>query len=351
MKILFLGHKGGTSLQRAEALRRLGHEVLQVDVGESVGKGRLVRKLHWETGGLFAAKAHARAVLDAIPSKETFEFTWVDHGRYVGPGLVRTLRERYGPVANYNADNPFTLRDRLSWALYKRALPEYDAVGLVRRSNIAPAQAAGARKILVDYRTADEVQHRPRELTPEERARWTSEVVFAGTSMEDRAAFLVRLLELKVPLTLYGTGYDRTPEWPRLEPVWRGVGLTDPREYTAAMIGAEVALGFVSKGNEDLHTHRSLDIPAMGALFCGPRTLDHETLYEDGEEAVLWETPEECADACRRLLTDAPLRARIRQAGHARNLRNGYFNEPLGQKMIDAALGLETLLVPPVGPV
>jgi hypothetical protein len=320
-------------MQKAQALRRLGHDVAHVDIGPFSPSGRFASSFHYHTGALLAAPIVSKRLLEAIADVD-FELVWVDGGRLVGPQLVRTLRLR-APVLIYNHDDPFGKRDGFAWALFKRAVPEYDLVCVVRKENVAEAMGLGARKVVLTFRTADEVAHRPRELSPEERAAWASEVVFAGAGWEGRRAFMARLLELKVPLAIYGDQWaSETKRWAVLRDAYRGPSVFTHETYTAAILAAKVSLGLVSHRNRDLHTTRSLEIPAMGGLFCARRTSEHLELYREGEEAMFWDTAEECAEVCHRLLKDAKLRERVARQGHERCVRNGHYNEPLARRLI-----------------
>ena len=112
-------------------------------------------------------------------------------------------------------------------------------------------------------------------------------------------------------------------------------------DYVKAIRGAEIAIGLLSKGNEDLHTTRSLEIPAIGTLFCAERTSEHLAMYEDGEEAVFFDSADECADLCLALLAQPDRIAKIAAAGLRRVRRNGDFNERLLSKIINAALTMQ----------
>jgi hypothetical protein len=63
-------------------------------------------------------------------------------------------------------------------------------------------------------------------------------------------------------------------------------------------------------------------------------------MYNDGVEAVFWQTPQECASLCSSLLNDEPKRAAIAAAGRRRAIRNGYFNEHVLAGVL-AELGFE----------
>ena len=229
----------------------------------------------------------------------------------MGPSLVRELKRRFGFVANYNVDDPFGQRDGRRWNLYLRSVPVYDLVVVVRDCNIAEAVARGARDVLRVHRSADEVSHAPRQVGPEAWQKWASEVLFVGTWMPERGPFMARLIELGVPLSIYGNRWHRAPEWPILRSSWRGRGLYCEDDYAQAIQCAKLNLGLLSRGNRDLVTQRSFEIPHLGGVLCAERTPEHAQLYEENEEAVYWSNPEECALVCRNLLHDADRRKRL----------------------------------------
>jgi hypothetical protein len=328
MKILYLGVNKGTSRHRFQALGRLGHEVRQIAPEDFLPKGRWLAKFHWETGGIFCQKQVAAGIMKAI-GNDKFDVVWVDAGRYIGPSLVKRLRNRSKAVLNYNVDNPYHTRDRYSWTLFRRTVSSYDLMVLVRDENIEQAKAMGAHKIFHVRLSADEIAHAPRLLTPEDHEKWDSEVVFVGTCFPERGPFMAELIKRGVPLSIYGGNWQKSPYWPQLASSWKGSDTNDADNYAKAIQCSKICLGLLSKGNRDLHTQRSLEIPYMGALFCAERTPVHQLLYQEGEEAVFWSDAEECAQVCLDLLEDDAKRERITRQGHERSLRNGHLNEPV----------------------
>jgi spore maturation protein CgeB len=235
-------------------------------------------------------------------------------------------------------DDPYGPRDLRTWRLYLNAVPEYDAVFVVRDVNVPEARANGAKRVYRSSVAADEVAHAPIPLTDEERKSWASEVLFVGTWMPERGPFLSRLVELGVPLSIHGNHWRKAKEWPVLRSAWRGPGLHSGNDYLKALLGAKVCLGLLSKGNRDQSTQRSFEIPCAGRAFCGERTPEHTSLYTEGEEAEFWSTPEECAEKCRVLLANDRRREELAARGHARCMRNGRLNEPVMAKLLDNAL-------------
>lgn len=328
MNILFLGYTCGTSKHRADALARLGHEVTVVSPEAGMKFGRIWDKLNAITGSVLAERRALRYVTEQIGDRK-FDMTWVEGGRLVGPELVVHLQQRFGLVLNFNHDDPFGTRDGNTWRLYRKAVPVYDLVAVVRQENVDEARALGAMRVERVYMSADEVAHAPRSLTEEDDRRWGSDVAFVGTWMPGRGAFMAGLVERGVPLSIYGNRWKKAPEWPIIQGVWKGAGTTSDEEYARAIQCAKICLGLLSKGNRDLHTTRSMEIPSLGGLLCAERTVEHQQLYCEGEEAVFWSSAEECAQVCHELLGDDAKRQMIASRGHQRCLENQHFSQAL----------------------
>jgi len=333
MNILFLGYYTGTSRTRADALKRLGHQVHIVNPETFVPKAKLLNKLNYETGGILFSNDVARQVREAIKG-HTFDLTWVEQGRYINRDMVRELQERFGPVINYNNDDPLGYRDRFSWTTYRQAIPVYDLLIFHREINVKEAYAAGARKAIWVYSVIDEVAHAPRIITPEEYEKYHSDVLFMGTWMPERGPFMKALVDKGFSIAIYGHRWEKAAEWPVLQKYWKGLTTTSYDDYARAIQTAKICLGLLSVGNRDLHTRRSMEIPSLGGLFCAQRTPDHLALYEEGVEAVFWSDVNECADLCVELLQDEPRRQRIAAAGQERCRKNGNYNEPFLRSMI-----------------
>jgi hypothetical protein len=174
-------------------------------------------------------------------------------------------------------------------------------------------------------------------LSAGDHRKWDSEIAFVGTWMPERGPFLAELVERRLPLTIYGDRWHKAKEWPLLKPHWRGPGLYNDDDYARAIQCAKVCLGLLSKGNRDLHTTRSLEIPFLGGLFCAERTPEHLALYREGEEAMFWSDARECAGRCSELLSCDDKRSRIARTGQKRCIANQTLNEPILRRILEAA--------------
>jgi hypothetical protein len=340
MKILWIGSRLWGSAQRANACVRLGHQVELLDPRQLLPRSPWVDRIAWNIGGeLFDATVRQR-LLRRI-GEARYDLCIVDQGELIGPATVAALKKNCTKVISYVNDDPFGGRDKGRFRLYLRALPEYDINVVIREVNVAEAYAGGARSVFLTYLSADEVAHAPLPLSDLDRQKWASEIVFVGTWMEQRGAFLAALVEGGLPLSIYGNRWHRAPEWPRLRQAWRGPGL-EGEDYAKAIQCARISLGLLSKGNRDLWTNRSAEIPALAGLLCAERTSVHQRFYVEGEEAIFWRDAAECIEQCKRLLGDEDRRLAIAERGRLRCQRNAITNEKVMHSIIVAATGSDS---------
>ena len=323
--ILYVGNSSArsTSAHRINALRRLGHTVVEIDPYKEFAKNlnaRLLGPIHFRTGYALLQTKVAKwlhLVLDAARLKP--DFIWVDSGELIGPKCVRVLQAKNCPIVLYNVDDPTGKRDGRRFDSLIKAIPFYDLIVVVRSETEKECEALGAKRVIRVYRSYDEIAHKPYSPVSDIPEEFKSDVAFIGTWMryEKRDEFLLDLISNGISVSIWGDRWQKSPHFSTLKSHWRGPGLSG-RDYVAAMQGAKICLGLLSKGNRDLHTQRSLEVPFAGGLFCAERTSEHQEMYKEGVEAVFWSDSRECAQQCKKLVGDNALRESIRQAGMQR---------------------------------
>jgi len=331
--ILFLGANGGNAFKRAQALKRLGHEVLPIDPYSLFPFKNFIGKLIYYAGAPLI-EYYLKKKLEPIIENESFDVTFVDNGELIGRNILSVLRKVSSIIINYNNDDPFGTRDKNKWRLYLEAVPFYDLLAVVRSVNVPEAYTRGAKKVLQVYMAVDELDG-PREITAQDRNRLSHEVLFIGTWMPERGSFLAELIKAGLPLAIYGNDWHKAPEWPTLRTIWQGPAIYGD-DYIKAIQLAKISLGLLSKGNRDEHTTRTFEIPYCGGLFCAERTSEHLQLYQEDVEAVYWRDVTECIEKCKKLLENEDKRRDIAEKGRIRCLRNGIFNESNLKKMLEA---------------
>jgi hypothetical protein len=342
--ILYFGDQSpkSTSAQRAEALKRLGHSVTIhnpfdtiADLVGPMGSYRWFAAFHYRTGYRFMQSKVAQWLRNILKNSAAPDLIWVDSGELFGVGCLKVLKSAGCPVILYNVDDPTGHRDGRRFESMLPALSLYDLVVVVRRETEAECVELGAKQVLRVLRSYDEIAHQPFPQEAHIPDQYKSDVVFIGTWMphEKRDEFMLELLKQGVPLTIWGSRWEKSPHWKALQGAYRGNALGG-RDYVAAIQGAKICLGLLSKGNRDLHTQRSLEVPYAGGLLCAERTPEHQQIYQEGREAVFWSDAAECARICNELLQNDSLRESIRQAGAQKVRALGVGHEDLGRSIL-----------------
>lgn len=336
MRLLYLGDASGTSRHRVAALRRLGCRVDLIDPRACFGHSAFAEMWIWRCGSFGMESLVRRYVLSRL-RRERYDICIVNHGELVGPSLLHELRGRVGAILNFNLDNPFVGRDNRRWRLFWHAARHYDLIATPRATSAEAGERAGLPMARF-FQTADEVVHRPRVGGIALDRRLRTDVAFVGTWFPERGAFITQLLDAGLNVRIFGPNWHKSPEFARLKSVVAMSGPLDDRAYVAALRGSRILLGLLSAGNEDQHTTRSMEVPAVGSLLCARRTDEHRQLYREGEEAVFWDDAGECARHCRDLLANPERLAAIAAAGARRQAASDNWNEILLRKLIDATL-------------
>ena len=342
--ILYLGDScsSSTSSHRANALIRLGHTVLIKDpYKKNAGILRFpwLDIMHYRTGYRSLQYRSCNWLSSIINPLHKIDLVWVDGGELFGTKSLKIIKTLNCPIILYNIDDPTGGRDGRKFDSLLQAIPFYDLLVVVRKETAQECKVRGAKKVLHVLRSYDEVAHKPITDMKTIPLIYKSDVVFIGTWMrhEKRDEFLIELIKQGVSINIWGNRWSKSPYWNFLKHYHRG-GALSGINYVFAIQGAKICLGLLSKGNRDLHTTRSLEVPFAGGLLCGERTYEHQQMYQDGLEAVFWSDANECANICKKLLNDDCFRENIRLAGmqKVRTLELG--NEDVCKAIIDLAL-------------
>lgn len=342
MTIIYFGEskQSSTSFHRASALRRLGHAVTVFNPYEAVAKQLahpILGKIHFRTGYRFLRNAVNTWLGSRLPDIRQADLVWVNGGELFGPQSLQLIRSAGKPVVLYNNDDPTGGRDGRRFDSMVRAVKYYDLCAVMRDINVPEYKLLGAPKVIRVMMSYDEVLHQPFQSVEEIAPAFRSDVAFVGTWMrhEKRDEFLLELINAGINVSIWGNRWQKSPHWAKLQPYYKGAALAG-RDYVAAIQGAKVSLGMLSKGNRDLYTRRSVEIPFSGGLFCAERTPAHQEMYKENEEAVFWDNAHECIRQCRRLLADDRQREAIRDAGRQRVLQLAAGNEAVCKTILEA---------------
>ena len=320
----------------ADGLRANGVEVIPFKSTDFLGRdlrSRIENKTLWGPATVRLNQALQRLIAETSP--DVLFLRRMTH--LFGSALERILKHHPGlRAASYNNDNPF--QDGQGWRLWRHYFrtARLSSVNFVYRpADVALAQRMGLPnpQVLPSYYI--EGLHQPLgEVPPDFR----NDVVFAGHHESDgRAETLNYLAGQGVSVRIYGNLWERAS----LDPALRQSPIRGAydEDYVRVIAGAKIALVFLSGRNRDVYTRRCFEIPACGTAMAAPRTKELQAMFQEGEEAVYFDSKEELLAKIQWLLKDDEARNRIANAGRERCLRDGHSNVHRAAQVIEALEG------------
>jgi hypothetical protein len=106
IKILYLGPLSGTCLDRANALRRLGYQVMHEDLRLMLPMTAWVDRVIWHFGGNLFSRFLMAPLNDKLKGQQ-FDLCWIDSGELVTPKVISLLRQHAKKIISYSIDDPF----------------------------------------------------------------------------------------------------------------------------------------------------------------------------------------------------------------------------------------------------
>jgi hypothetical protein len=344
MRILFVGQigHGQTSLMRMRAMQRLGHEVHGVHTIEPW------KRVSWFTRQ-WQRRRQCGSVVDEInrevlDAAKTFrpELVWAEKQEFLRGETLEAMRTGGAQLVHFTPDPYFSV----SW---KRTRLMDDAMGcfnvLVYCKSYERQDYESLKRPIVymPLGFCDET-HRP---VSSNDARWSSDVGFLGGWEPRRERLLSRVARSGVGLKVWGGHWSflRDGRWtPRRHLILRQLAGKEAfriqrdeilaaalqgdevygNEYSLALSGSRIGLGFLRRICPDQHTTRTFEIPACGSMLLADRTEEHREFFEEGKEAEFFGSEEELVDKSRFYSANEESRARIAAAGRARCIASRY---------------------------
>jgi Glycosyl transferases group 1 len=316
-RVLFVGDDwyGSNATSLRDALVRQGCEVLTVDTFGGGGGGRtLARRVR-------RAVAPGRGAGDA----RALSASVVRHAKDWRPELLvafkallldaEALAGLSCPKIHYHPDDSTNPENRSP--TFESAEAFYDLHITTKSFNVAEIASRAKGDVHFMFCAYDAVWHRCAvDAMPREPAY---DVAFIGTRRDDRVELIARLArQFGKRMLIAGSG------WAADRILRRRSVVTQPLyglDFSRAVWSARVHLGLLNSANRDLHSCRTLEVPAAGGLLLAERTSEHEALFEDGESAVLFGSPDELEGRLSVLL-EHPARAQsIASNGHGTIVR------------------------------
>jgi len=326
MRLLYVGDLwlGSTALHRLFALQSF----IRCDAIDST-----VSK-HWFTNFWYKVSVRLRLhisfnllntrILEMALSHQ-YDIVWVDKGLCVKKSTLTNLKKRNKKlkIAFYSPDD---MNNPANQSIhYLRSIPLYDLHVTTKSYNVDELKQLGARNVFFIGNGFDPKVHRPLQLSHSELDSMCADVGFIGSWEKERFDSVIYLAENGVSVTVWGESWRKYLSMhPRLTIIPKNAWHDD---YAKVLNATKINLCFLKKGNRDLQTQRSIEIPACAAFMLAEWTTEHVDLFEADKEAVFFKSNEELLTKVKYFLSHEDERAEIAQAGRDRCLKSGYSNE------------------------
>lgn len=331
---------GSDARALAQAFRRLGHNIIEIDAEDYVPwrwdgvAPKVLRRLF----GSVWVNDYNRAILRQAKSS-AYDFVLVFKGSFIRPETLSPLRSFEKPVYNFYPDVSFEDHGPHIPA----ALGLYDSVFTTKSYHgEREIQRFGIRDLKRVRHGFDLEVHRPIPLSPEMERHYGADVSFVGCwSPEKEARLLYVLKQLgDISVKVYGMGWNyASADFKRRIGSNLKAGVFGD-ELSIVYCASKINLGLLSSSKtdptlRDLTTARTFQIPATGSFMLHEDTSEVRTLFQDGEEVMLFKSSEELVAKITQALSVSIKREAISQNGYRRCLREPYDYTSAAEKILE----------------
>jgi hypothetical protein len=292
----------------------------QNDMGELWGQSpslysRVMRRLGLPTD----PKGH-NVLLTSVARAGTFDLVLIIKGLHIKPSVLRALSEKNVKIVSWSDDDMMNKSNQSIF--YKKGIKYYDLVVTQKSFNVNSDElpAFGAKNILLLPKAFDPHIHKPKLLSPKDK-RFLYDVSFIGHFEIERFKSIIFLVENGVTVTIFGPGWSNIPVRPGLIISNKTLASED---YADAISQSIISLGFLRKVNRDLHTGRTMEIPACGGFLLAERSSEHISIFDEGSEAEFFGSNEELLSKTQFYLANIDMRDTVAKNGHSRVMSDNH---------------------------
>lgn len=251
------------------------------------------------------------------------DILFIVKGNEIHPKTLQTIKKKYLSLKliSWALDDMFAWHNRSIF--YTFSLQYYDHVFTTKSYNLNELPHLGAKQIHYINQAYSQDIHQPDDASIKSPKY---NVLFIGFPEKERFNSLEYLAQHGISINIFGYA-SKWAEYPYSQ---RNTNLILHHqsvyglEYAKSISSAKITLCFLRKINRDLHTSRSIEIPACGGFMIAERTSEHSELFAEDREAVYFSSDQELLEKVRYYLEHDDERKAIAEAGLKRCHTSGY---------------------------
>ena len=258
-----------------------------------------------------------RAFVDAVAAMKPDAVLFLK-GETIFASTLRYVKQTYKPLlAQWYPDGPFNIEVKNATRDSIASIPLFDIYYIYARSLMQPVKDAGARRVeYLPFCYDPEMLKPPASISDEDRRKYATDVVFAGTWEPMREWWLERVTG--VDLAIWGNSWEQAkPDSPAMNR-WKGAAVYG-EEISKLFAVSRIHLNFLREQNKDSNNVRTFEIPGFGGFLLTQRSREQaEELYTEGEEIACFDTVEELLEKANYYLHNETERVAVALRGHRR---------------------------------
>ena len=313
MKVLFIGQKFGNSHLQYKSLKKLYKKVDLINTKKILPFFKITIKIFFHISPVIFENFISKKILKKVNSQ--YDLIYVKSGEFISRNLILKLKKKTKKIIFFCNDNPFVKRDKHRWTLFHKASKYYDLIVYQDKSRIKLSKSLGLKNGILIYPPYDRNIHRKWKINKTEKTKYTNNIVFIGTWSPKKAFFFLRLKKLGLDFKIYGTGWNKDPNYELLKSFVKLGHVENPR-YSKIIQNSKITLCLFSEDNLDTITARTIEIPAIGSLLMCFKTNAVSKLFKEDREAIFFKTPKECFEKCNYYLNNIVKAQRIAKKGN-----------------------------------
>lgn len=288
---------------------------------------RVMRRVGFPTD----PKGH-NGLLRAVAQSGEYQLALIIKGLHIKPSVLLALKNAKVKLVSWSDDDMLNKSNQS--VFYNRGLKYYDLVVTQKtfNANMDELPALGARQVLVLPKAYDPDIHKPMTISAGE-PRFRYDVLFIGHFEQERFTSISFLVDHGLNVTIFGPGWSNVKPRQGLVIMNRNLAA---EEYAGAISQSKISLGFLRKVNRDLHTGRTMEIPACEGFLLAERSSEHLSLFKEGTEAEFFDSDEELLKKARFFLSNMDIRDKVAKNGYSRVTGENHTYERRAEQILEA---------------
>ena len=262
------------------------------------------------------------------------EVLFIIKGNLIKPSTLRSIKNINPNIIliSWTLDDMYASHNRSLY--YKNGLNLYDHIFTTKSYNLTELNSLGAKKVHFLYQAYSNIYHIPCKQC--ENSKYKFDVLFIGTAEKERIDSLNYLAQNGIKINIYGGGWNKVNKTTLHHNLVINAYDLVGSDYADAISCSKISLCFLRKINRDLHTSRSIEIPACKGFMLAERTNEHSDLFEEGIEAEFFNSNEELLKKVNYYLLNEEKRQEVMEEGYKKCIEKDYSYDNMLERILDA---------------